>query len=531
MSIDTYAAIYAVVPFEILINYDFASDLSSWDDPSGSWSWVSGGGTEYDNDGEFNPLTQGLSISGTGWYYFEPQISSGATGTIAVEVRDSLGLPIYRSDTSGNYVSLPSGDYTIAVLADDFDGVLEAVHMRVAIYRPPQPDESDITLVDDEKISNPIFGADLSDWTDATSSWSWDVHSGAAYDNDGDGNYLTQDVVLDEGWHRLGIILSDGATADVMTVEVDTLPHSKVDWEAGERGRYFYVATPGVYTVKMQAENLTGYVTQVTLLPATERTSYYSIVKSDRTSSVQAFEIRAAYNHLTGEYSTLLGQRAGLHGFNVKGSTAVGDRALQEGSDYSVAVGSKTLVDNEGERNTAVGYEAGKEASGNGLVLLGHKAGRTETDDDKLHVANTDTESLIQGNFAEHTVAIGFDDLTEPTATVDLAASPDHRSLRVRGGVQMVTEVITGAYSLNRQQYVVLCDASGGAFTVLLPPASESEDVVYFIKKIDSSGNAVTVDGDDTETIDGATTKSLSAQYATLQVICDGSNWHVLSQI
>lgn len=88
----------------------------------------------------------------------------------------------------------------------------------------------------------------------------------------------------------------------------------------------------------------------------------------------------------------------------------------------------------------------------------------------------------------------------------------------------------THAYSTQNANYTlgagddfIFADASGGAFNLTLPAAAGVGGVLYNIKKIDNSANAVTVDlaggGDD---IDGATTYVLSAQYETLTVISDG---------
>lgn len=65
--------------------------------------------------------------------------------------------------------------------------------------------------------------------------------------------------------------------------------------------------------------------------------------------------------------------------------------------------------------------------------------------------------------------------------------------------------------------------------TITLPAATADLDgLVYVVKKVDSSGNTVTIDGNGSETIDGATTKVLSAQYDTVSIVCDGSNWLVI---
>lgn len=82
--------------------------------------------------------------------------------------------------------------------------------------------------------------------------------------------------------------------------------------------------------------------------------------------------------------------------------------------------------------------------------------------------------------------------------------------------------------TLDGTYYVVLCNASSAAFTITLPASSSNGGKIYNIKKTDSSGNAVTIDGNASETIDGDATKTLNLQYESITIICDGSNWHIL---
>ncbi|MBK8696037.1 MAG: hypothetical protein IPN17_28195 [Deltaproteobacteria bacterium] len=74
---------------------------------------------------------------------------------------------------------------------------------------------------------------------------------------------------------------------------------------------------------------------------------------------------------------------------------------------------------------------------------------------------------------------------------------------------------------------VLLCDASGGAFTVTLPAAATVSGSSISVKKSDASANAVTVDGNAAETIDGAATLALSTQYEAVTLWSDGTNWWV----
>lgn len=87
---------------------------------------------------------------------------------------------------------------------------------------------------------------------------------------------------------------------------------------------------------------------------------------------------------------------------------------------------------------------------------------------------------------------------------------------------------VTAATTLGPTHDVLLVDATSGALTITLPAVSGSSERQYVVKKVDSSGNAVTVDGNASETIDGATTNVLSSQYDTVRVGCDGSVWWTL---
>ena len=74
---------------------------------------------------------------------------------------------------------------------------------------------------------------------------------------------------------------------------------------------------------------------------------------------------------------------------------------------------------------------------------------------------------------------------------------------------------------------MILCNAAGGAITVNLPAAVSNSDRIMFIKKTDSSTNAITIDANASETIDGDLTKLLNVQYEAIPIVCDGSNWFI----
>lgn len=72
---------------------------------------------------------------------------------------------------------------------------------------------------------------------------------------------------------------------------------------------------------------------------------------------------------------------------------------------------------------------------------------------------------------------------------------------------------------------VLLVDATSGAVTVRLPDAREFPNVFFYVKKVDGSGNAVTVDAFSSDNIEGSGTASLSNQYDSASLISSGSEW------
>lgn len=75
---------------------------------------------------------------------------------------------------------------------------------------------------------------------------------------------------------------------------------------------------------------------------------------------------------------------------------------------------------------------------------------------------------------------------------------------------------------------IILVDASSGAVTItLLAVATAASGFSVTVMKIDSSSNAVTVDGNLSETINGATTQTLGAQYDVAEQFTDGTAWYL----
>lgn len=88
----------------------------------------------------------------------------------------------------------------------------------------------------------------------------------------------------------------------------------------------------------------------------------------------------------------------------------------------------------------------------------------------------------------------------------------------------------TTTYVATIDDDVILCSSS--AFTVTLPAVASANRKVLTIKKTDSSlTNIITVDGDSSDTIDGATSVTLNTEGECITLVCNGSAWYVKERV
>lgn len=85
---------------------------------------------------------------------------------------------------------------------------------------------------------------------------------------------------------------------------------------------------------------------------------------------------------------------------------------------------------------------------------------------------------------------------------------------------------ITIAAADNAQLLLVDATATGNR-TVNLPTAVGRKGLWLKVKKVDASGHTVTLDPAGSETIDGASTKVLTAQWDSISIFSDGANWFI----
>ncbi len=82
----------------------------------------------------------------------------------------------------------------------------------------------------------------------------------------------------------------------------------------------------------------------------------------------------------------------------------------------------------------------------------------------------------------------------------------------------------TEAYTVMEDIYHVRANATSAIFTVTLPTALGRDGRQVLITKVDSSGNAVTIAANGSDTIEGSATIALAAQWNKALLISNGNN-------
>jgi hypothetical protein len=99
---------------------------------------------------------------------------------------------------------------------------------------------------------------------------------------------------------------------------------------------------------------------------------------------------------------------------------------------------------------------------------------------------------------------------------------------RTAGGASPHEDITGDTTLVPASAPVQLVDATTAPVTVSLRPASELAFRRFEIKKVDASANAVTIDADGSDLIDGLGSRQLVIEYASITIYSDGITWHIL---
>lgn len=100
-----------------------------------------------------------------------------------------------------------------------------------------------------------------------------------------------------------------------------------------------------------------------------------------------------------------------------------------------------------------------------------------------------------------------------------------------RLGRYVRTEVADVDFTAGTRDHLIAYTSLSAGRTVSLPAASSLKVGDSYIVKDESGGassNNIVIDPDGSETIDGAATFTISADYGRVEIYTDGSNWFIL---
>jgi hypothetical protein len=153
-----------------------------------------------------------------------------------------------------------------------------------------------------------------------------------------------------------------------------------------------------------------------------------------------------------------------------------------------------------------------------------------------LPVANggtglTSLTTLLNSNVT--TTTLGLQNVTNESKAV-MFADPAFTGTATIEGMKLNRQAVANADftvdSGSDEDTIIGVTTASGASTITLPAASGLAGRSIWIKDEggNANNNAITVDGNASETIDGAATITLNVAYSGVMLYCDGSNWFIL---
>lgn len=97
------------------------------------------------------------------------------------------------------------------------------------------------------------------------------------------------------------------------------------------------------------------------------------------------------------------------------------------------------------------------------------------------------------------------------------------------GAGNLVVQAKTTTFTASTSDDAYLCDTSSGAYTATLPTAAGNSGKVFTFIKTTTDTNALTVDGDGSETINLLANLQLTRFGEYLTVVSNNTNWDIMS--
>ena len=226
-----------------------------------------------------------------------------------------------------------------------------------------------------------------------------------------------------------------------------------------------------------------------------------------------------AHNSTTNIAKIIFVNTSGTGDYQISGDG--GDIFWQGGGSRNLQMGAYHGMDFYGARmtTTAMAFTTGTGANYNSRFINTNDAVGLI-----VQANSTQTKDLQEWNTSGGTVL----NVVDHAGNVGIGTSAPASMLDLHGSLSLPIKTITSAYTITASDYTILCNNTS-AITITLPTAAGISGRVYVLKKISSNTYAVTVDGNGSETIDGASTISISTQWLSYMIQSNGTSWFVIA--
>lgn len=130
------------------------------------------------------------------------------------------------------------------------------------------------------------------------------------------------------------------------------------------------------------------------------------------------------------------------------------------------------------------------------------------------------------GRFDEVSVLTDTDILMILRAGTLLRIATQDAGLLFRNDINITD--IDSNHNASATDEIIIVDASGGNVTINLLPLATLGKKIYTVKRIDNSGNTVTIDPDGDETIDDQLTNQVVGQFTSIQIVTGTTQWLII---